>query len=176
MKATVMNDEMPNETVNLLMEYTRQSKADVMRFIGAAEACGYKLTRTDLANPEKVDETELEQMKVFYEELCNPQSGSLYGSNHDYYGGYAVKLVKRLVEREISLASRGLLSGVARENTSTGWRDIESAPYDEMALFYTVDGNVVQGFIYDGGPEDFGYTHWMPLPQPPAEANEDENA
>jgi hypothetical protein len=52
------------------------------------------------------------------------------------------------------------------------WRDIETAPYDTMALFYTVDGHVVQGFIYDGGAEDFGYTHWMPLPKPPLAAQE----
>lgn len=52
------------------------------------------------------------------------------------------------------------------------WLPVESAPYDEMCLFYTVDGNVVQGFIYDGGPEDFGYTHWMPLPQPPEVKND----
>lgn len=49
------------------------------------------------------------------------------------------------------------------------WLPIESAPYDEMCLFFTVDGNVVQGFIYDGTHEDFGYSAWMPLPPPPAE-------
>jgi hypothetical protein len=37
--------EMSDDTLNLLMEYTRNSRADVLRFIGAAEACGYVFTR-----------------------------------------------------------------------------------------------------------------------------------
>jgi len=49
------------------------------------------------------------------------------------------------------------------------WEPAESAHYDTMALFYTVDGNIVQGFIYDGGPEDFGYTHTTQLLPPPKE-------
>ncbi len=47
------------------------------------------------------------------------------------------------------------------------WLPASYAPYDEMCLFYTVDGNIVQGFIYDGDEKDFGYTHYMPLPAAP---------
>ena len=47
------------------------------------------------------------------------------------------------------------------------WKPASEAPYDTICLFLTVDGNVVQGFIYDGDEVDFGYTHYMPLPELP---------
>lgn len=49
------------------------------------------------------------------------------------------------------------------------WKCASTAPYDTMCLFYTVQGHIVEGFIYDGDHTDFGYTHWQPLPQPPKE-------
>jgi hypothetical protein len=53
----------------------------------------------------------------------------------------------------------------------TGWRDISTAPYDEIVLFYTHDGNIAQDFMYDCGPNQMGvaYTHWQPLLPPPGE-------
>lgn len=47
------------------------------------------------------------------------------------------------------------------------WQPASEAPYDTVCLFYTVDGKIVQGFIYDGGEKDFGYTHFIPLPSAP---------
>jgi len=46
MTKTAAPELKPDEdTLNLLMEYTRNSRADVLRFLGAAEQCGYVLTR-----------------------------------------------------------------------------------------------------------------------------------
>lgn len=55
----------------------------------------------------------------------------------------------------------------ARQTPDDKWLPASQAPYDTMCLFYTIDGNIVQGFIYDGDETDFGYTHFMPLPLPP---------
>ncbi|GAA0696088.1 hypothetical protein GCM10009429_23230 [Dyella marensis] len=49
------------------------------------------------------------------------------------------------------------------------WKPIETAPYDEVVLFYGM-GGVWQGFIYDEGNFDFknrtGATHWCEIEYP----------
>ena len=41
------------------------------------------------------------------------------------------------------------------------WRPASEAPYDEICTFYTDDGHIVEGFIYDGDETDFGYIGWL---------------
>lgn len=60
-------------------------------------------------------------------------------------------------------------AALSQPATPEGWKPASEAPYDEMCLFYTIDGNIVQGFIYDGDEKDFGYTHFMPLPAAPVQ-------
>lgn len=58
-------------------------------------------------------------------------------------------------------------TALSQVKPSVAWKPASEAPYDTMCLFYTIDGNVVQGFIYDGDEKDFGYTHYMQLPAAP---------
>lgn len=60
----VEKHDMPDDVLNLLMEYTRNSKADVERFIADAKACGYNLLRSDPAMQwRKMDHPDIEQIK-----------------------------------------------------------------------------------------------------------------
>lgn len=47
------------------------------------------------------------------------------------------------------------------------WQPASEAPYDEPCIFRTVEGHAVEGFIYDGDESDFGYTHYVPMPDEP---------
>ena len=56
-------------------------------------------------------------------------------------------------------------AGMLRE-----WEPIATCPYDEICLMLLEDGNIIQDFMYDCGPDwlaERGVTHWMPLPPPP---------
>jgi len=52
------------------------------------------------------------------------------------------------------------------------WQPIETCRYDEIVLFRTKCGNVVQDFMYDCEPKDMPYKYWKPLPEPPKEPSE----
>jgi hypothetical protein len=48
------------------------------------------------------------------------------------------------------------------------WKPINTCPYDEVLIFYTLDGNVIQDFWYDT-PISWlrsRYTHWSEIEHP----------
>lgn len=62
-----------------------------------------------------------------------------------------------------------LKSELSRVKAEREWQPIETVPYDELVLFLGGDGNMFDGFIYDGDIEDcFGENHgiinWAYLP------------
>lgn len=60
-------NEMPDDIINLLMDYTRNSKADVLRFLGAAEQCGYSFIRAAQPLPTEDAQRALEVFNAMIE-------------------------------------------------------------------------------------------------------------